>query len=84
MALVIPSIKQIVIAKTLAAYQREFASLQKDNPEAAANWQKQANIAGDIAEAIFQVLMTQATVAPGIPVATPTGPGSTIGPGMII
>lgn len=84
MALVPAAIKQIVVAKALAAYQREFGALQKDNPQAAENWQKQANIAGDIAEAIVEAILLQGTVAPGIPVATPTGPGSTIAPGKIV
>jgi hypothetical protein len=84
MALVIPTVKELVKAKVLAAYQREFGSLQGDNPDAAASWQKQANIAADIAEAIVSVILTQATVAPGIPVSTPNGPGATSAPGKIV
>jgi hypothetical protein len=84
MALVVPAIKQIVEAKVLAAYQREFGSLQGGNPEAVQSWQKQAKIAGDIAQAIIEAILTQGEVAPGIPVTTPTGPGATIAPGKIL
>ena len=84
MPLVVPAIKQIVKAKVIAAYQREFGSLQGNNPEAAASWQKQANIAADIAEAIIEAILTQATVAPGIPVVTATGAGATTAPGKIL
>ena len=84
MALVPSAIKQIVKAKVLAAYQREFGSLQGNNPDAVASWQKQANIAADAAEAIINAILSQATVAPGIPVTTSTGPGATTGPGKIL
>lgn len=84
MALVVPTIKKMVEAKVLAAYQREFGSLQGNNPEAAQSWQKQAKIAGDVAQAIIEAIMTMGEVAPGIPVATPTGPGATTAPGKIV
>ena len=84
MALVPSSVKEIVKATVLASYQREFGSLQGDNPQAAASWQKQANIAADAAEAIINAILLQATVAPGIPVTTATGPGATAGPGKIV
>jgi hypothetical protein len=84
MALVIPMIKKTVETKVLAAFQKEFGSLQGDNSAAMESWQKQAKIAGEIAGAIVEILMTQAEVAPGIPVATPVGPGATTGPGKIL
>ena len=84
MALVVPVVKKTVEAKVLAAFQKEFGSLQGENPAAMESWQKQAKIAGEIAGAIVEVLMTQAEVAPGIPVATPTGPGATTAPGKIL
>jgi hypothetical protein len=88
MALVVPAIKQIVETKVLAAYQREFGSLQGDNPEAVQSWQKQAKIAADIAQAIIEAILAQAEVAPGIPVTTAGSPaaqsGATVAPGKII
>lgn len=84
MALVVPAIKQIVEAKVLAAYQREFGEIQGSNVEVLQSWQKQAKIAGDIAQAIIEAILTQAEVAPGIPVTTPTGPGATAAPGKIL
>lgn len=84
MPLIIPVIKKTIEAKAFAAYQKEFGSLQADNPAAAENWQKQAKIAGEIAGAIIEAIMLQAEVAPGIPVVTPTGPGATVGPGKIL
>lgn len=83
MPLIPAKVKKTVEAKVLASFQREFGSLQGSNPEAAASWQKQAAIAGDIAEAIVEVLLLEAQVAPGIPVATATGAGATTGPGKI-
>lgn len=84
MALVIPTIKQMVETKALAAYQREFGDLQANNPDAVESWKKQAKIAGDIAQAIIEAIMTQGEVAPGIPVTTSGGPGSTVAPGKIV
>jgi hypothetical protein len=76
MALVVPMVKKTVEAKIIAAFQKEFGPLQGSNPAAMESWQKQAKIAGEIAGAIIEVLMTQAEIAPGIPVATSGGPGS--------
>jgi hypothetical protein len=69
MALVVAAVKKTVEAKVLAAFQAEFAAMQGSNPAAMESWQKQAKIAGEIAGAIVEVLMTQAEVV------TPTGPG---------
>lgn len=84
MPLVPAKIKKAVEAKIMASFQREFGSLQGNNTEAASSWQKQAKIAGDIAEAIVEAILTEAEVAPGIPVATSGGPGATNGPGKIV
>lgn len=84
MALVKPTVKKMIEAKIFAAYQREFGDLQASNPDAAASWQKQAKIAADIADAIIDVLLSQAEIAPGIPVSTAGGPGATSGPGKIM
>jgi hypothetical protein len=87
-ALIVPVIKQTVEAKVLAAYQREFGDLQGANSEAIQSWQKQAKIAGDIAQAIIEAILTQAEVAPGIPVTTAGSPaaqsGATVAPGKIL
>jgi len=88
MPLVVPVIKQLVETQVLAAYQREFGSLQGNNPEAAQSWQKQAKIAAEIAGVIIDAILTQATVAPGIPVTTAGTPaaqsGATVAPGKIV
>jgi hypothetical protein len=84
MALIKPTVRKMVEAKIVAAYQREFGELQGSNPDAPASWQKQAKIAADIAEAIIDVLLSQAEIAPGIPVNTSGGPGATSGPGKIM
>jgi hypothetical protein len=84
MAIVVPMVKKTVEAKVLAAFQAEFGQLQGENSKAMESWQKQAKIAGEIAGAIMEILMTQAEVSPGIPVATPVGPGATTGPGKIL
>lgn len=84
MAMVPAKIKKSVENKILSSFQREFGSLQGDNPEAEASWKKQAKIAGDIAEAIVEAILKEAEVAAGIPVTTSGGPGSTTGPGKIL
>jgi hypothetical protein len=88
MPLVVPVIKQLVETQVLAAYQREFGDLQGNNPEAAQSWQKQAKIAAEVAGVIIDAILTQATVAPGIPVTTAGSPaaqtGATVAPGRIV
>lgn len=88
MALIVPTIKQLVETKVLAAYQREFGDLQGNNPEAVQSWQKQAKIAGDIAQTIIEAIVMQAEVAPGIPVVTAGSAvaqtGATVAPGKIL
>lgn len=84
MALVPAKIKKAVEAKIIGSFQREFGSLQGDNAQAMESWEKQARVAGDIAEAIVEAILKEAEVAPGIPVTTSGGPGSTSSPGKII
>lgn len=77
-------IKKTVEAKVFAALQQEFADSQSSDPGVVQSWQKQAKVASVIAEALVEVLQTQAEIAPGIPVATSGGPGATTGPGKIL
>ena len=83
MPLIAPVIKQKVKLTVLASFKREFGSLLKDNPAAAASWEQQANIFADAIGVLVEEILTNAQVAPGIPVAGALGPGATTAPGTI-
>lgn len=84
MAMVPAAIGKIVEAKILAGLSAEFADMAAGNPDAIKSWQKQAKIAGMIAEAIVEQILLTAQVAPGIATAGSPTAQVTVAPGIII
>lgn len=70
------------------ALEKEFKEEGKKNKAAKDAWQRQAVALSSIAEVIVQFLMTDAQVAPGIPVTTAGSPaaqaGATTAPGKLM
>ena len=80
MPLVAPKLKKKMEATLLSAFIREFG------PEAAADptsHKKMAAAISDVALDIVAAILTEAEVAPGIPLAGSLGGGATTGPGKI-
>lgn len=81
-------LKKTMEARLIAALTREMESELSANPAAAASHRKLAAAISDIALDIIDCLLSDAQIAPGIPVATVGGPtaqsGTTTAPGKLV
>lgn len=84
MAMNAKTVGEIVKAKVLANLSTEFADMASGNPDAKKSWEKQAKIAGIIAEAVVEQILLTAQVAPGIATAGSATAQATVTPGKII
>ena len=77
------ALKKKIEAIVFAGLQREFKKEIEVNAQTTEYHRKLAKAIADLAEPIVDAITKEAVVAPGIPVATATGAGSTTGPGKI-
>ena len=88
MPIVAPKLQAAMQIRIYNALKKNFAADGATNKEADANWQKQAAAISEIAIDICNMLLTEASVAPGQAVTTAGSPtaqaGSTVSPGKLI
>jgi predicted NBD/HSP70 family sugar kinase len=84
MPIVAASLKKKMETRILNELKAAFASDGAASPDAQKKWEAIAKAVAASAEDICAMLLTEAQVAPGIPVATSGGPGATTSPGKLL